>query len=95
MVVGKKDGTLRVVIDYRALNDITVKDAYPLPDIEECVARLANMRYFSTYDAKSGFHQVPMHPDDAAKTAFLSVFGLYEFVGMPMGLTRPLRPSSG
>ena len=45
------------------------------------------MKYFSTYDAKSGFHQIPMHPADAEKTAFTSIFGLYEFIGMPMGLT--------
>ena len=86
VMVPKKDGTYRMCIDYRALNDATVKDSYPLPDIKECLATLCGMKIFSTLDAKGGFWQVPMHPRDASKTAFLSNHGLFEFNGMPMGL---------
>lgn len=87
VMVPKKNGDYRMCIDYRALNDITVKDSYPLPDIKDCLATLTGMKFFSTLDAKSGFWQVPMHKRDARKTAFISNHGLFEFLGMPMGLT--------
>lgn len=68
-----------MVIDYRSLNEKTVPDAYPLPNISEILDQLGSAKYFSTFDLKSGFHQVPMHPDDAQKTAFSTPFGHYEF----------------
>jgi hypothetical protein len=70
MMVTKKDGTHRFCVDYRALNEITVKDSYPLPDIKDCLDALTGMRYFTTLDAKSGFWQVPMSEEDIKKTAF-------------------------
>jgi len=87
LMVPKKDGTLRFCIDYRGLNAITVKDSYPLPDVKDCLATLTGMRYFSTLDAKSGFWQIPVAKADIPKTAFLSSQGLFEWLGMPMGLT--------
>jgi hypothetical protein len=87
VMVPKKTGGYRMCIDYRALNEITVRDSYPLPDIKDCLDALSGMQFFTTLDAKSGFWQVPMHPDHVKKTAVISSHGLFEFLGMPMGLT--------
>lgn len=76
----------RVVVDYRKLNDISVGDAYPLPNIEDILDRLGQATYFSTLDLASGFHQIQMDPKDKAKTAFTTPHGHYEFQRMPFGL---------
>ncbi|XP_043496493.1 uncharacterized protein LOC122520501 [Polistes fuscatus] len=76
----------RMVIDYRNLNEKTVGDAYPIPNITEILDQLGAAKYFSTFDLKSGFHQIEMHPDDRAKTAFSTPHGHYEFNRMPFGL---------
>ncbi|CAH2098401.1 unnamed protein product [Euphydryas editha] len=76
----------RVVIDYRKLNDITIGDTYPIPQINEILDQLGNSKYFSTLDLASGFHQIPMNPADAAKTAFNIPNGHYQFTRMPFGL---------
>lgn len=76
----------RVVIDYRKLNDITVGDSYPLPQISEILDQLGQSKYFSTLDLASGFHQILMDEKDAAKTAFSVPQGHYEFTRMPFGL---------
>ena len=78
VLVRKKTGALRMCCDFRALNAKTVKDSYPLPRIDESMDALAGARYFSTLDLQSAYMQVPMHPDDAHKTAFTTLFGLYE-----------------
>lgn len=76
----------RIVIDYRQLNEKTIGDAYPLPNIEDILDQLGHSQYFSTLDLASGFHQIPMHPDFIEKTAFSTPNGHYEFTRMPFGL---------
>jgi hypothetical protein len=86
LVVGKANGQLRLVIDYRQLNKVTKPDAYPLPKIADMLDALAHSQYFSTLDLTSGFWQVAMNAIDQEKTAFSTKFGTYEFTVMPFGL---------
>ena len=76
----------RMVIDFRLLNEQTVGDAYPLPNITDILDQLGGARYFSVLDLASGFHQIPLHPDSRAKTAFSTPYGHLEFTRMPFGL---------
>ena len=76
----------RVVIDYRALNEKTVGDAYPLPNIIDILDQLGGARYFSVLDLAKGFHQIEIAPGDRHKTVFSTPFGHYEFHRMPFGL---------
>jgi len=75
-----------MVIDYRSLNEKTIGDAYPLPNITEILDQLGSAKYFSTFDLASGFHQIPMDENDAQKTAFSTPHGHYHFNRMPFGL---------
>jgi hypothetical protein len=86
LVVMKKDGTPRVVIDYRALNEVTVKNKYPLPLMDELFDRVAGAQFFSTIDLRNGFHQIAIRPEDREKTAFRTRLGHYEYTVLPMGL---------
>ena len=86
VLVRKKDGTLRLCVDYRRLNSKTVRDAYPLPRIQESFDALTGAQYFSTVDLASGYHQIAMSPEDQHKTAFTTPFGLFEYTRMPFGL---------
>jgi len=86
VLVRKKDGTTRFCIDYRKLNDISIKDAYPLPNIEETFDSLNGASMFCSLDLASGFWQVEMDEAAAAKTAFVTRNGLYQFKVMPFGL---------
>ena len=85
----KKSGEIRLCVDYRELNKQTTKDAYPLPLPDEVQDRLSSSTIFSTLDLQSGYWQVPVNPDDIAKTAFCPGpgMGLYQFRRMPFGLT--------
>lgn len=77
---------IRVVVDYRKLNDKTKSDKFPIPKIEEILDNLGQCAYFTTLDLKAGFHQILMDPRDREKTAFSTDLGHYEFIRMPFGL---------
>ncbi|MCI0564136.1 MAG: reverse transcriptase domain-containing protein, partial [Nitrososphaera sp.] len=77
---------MRVVVDFRKVNDITVGDSFPLPNITEILDQLGKAKYFSTLDLASGFHQIPMEEEDKCKTAFSTPHGHYEHNRMPFGL---------
>ena len=76
-----------MVIDYRALNKLTVKNRYPLPRIDDLFDQLHGARYFTSLDAASGFHQIRLREEDRPKTAFRMPFGHYQFKVLPFGLT--------
>lgn len=76
----------RVVIDYRKLNDVTIGDSYPLPNVSEILDQLGHSKYFTTLDLTSGFHQIKIDPNDATKTAFSTPLGHFQFNRMPFGL---------
>ena len=84
--VRKKDGTLRLCIDYRQLNSVTQDDKYQMPRVEEMVERLGKAKYISKLDLAKGYYQVPVEPDDQSKTAFLTPMGKFQFKRMPFGL---------
>ncbi|MDD2978257.1 reverse transcriptase domain-containing protein, partial [Aquabacterium sp.] len=86
LIVMKKDGTPRVVIDYRALNEVTVKNKYPLPLMDELFDRTQGAQYFTSIDLRNGFHQIAIRPEDREKTAFRTRFGHFEYTVLPMGL---------
>jgi exodeoxyribonuclease III len=86
-VVPKKDGGIRFVTDFRKLNEITIKDKYPLPRIDDMFDRLTGYTIFSTFDLLSGFWQIPVASEDRHKTAFVTGGGLYEYKVLPFGLT--------
>lgn len=83
----KKDGSLQLCVDYRALNKVTTRDSYPLPKISEILDSMAGSTIFSTLDATSRYHQILLSPKDREKTAFAWKNGLYEYTRMPFGLT--------
>jgi len=87
VLVKKKDGSTRFCIDYRQLNEVTRKNAYPLPRIDTCLEALKGNSWFCTLDLASGYWQIKMSDEDRCKTAFASHMGLYEFNRMPFGLT--------
>jgi hypothetical protein len=90
LFVEKKDGTKRMCIDYRALNEVTVKNKYPLPRIEDVFDQLRGASVFSKIDLRSGYHQLRIRPTDIPKAAFITKYGLYEFMVMSFGLTNAI-----
>jgi len=87
LFVHKKEGTLRLCVDYHALNKVTIKNQYPLPRIEELMDRLAGAKYFSKIDLYSGYHQICIKEKDVPKTVFRTRYRHYEFLVLPFGLT--------
>lgn len=86
VLVKNKNGELRMCVDYRGLNKLTVRDNYPLPLIEDCIEYLENKRCFSVLDLKSGFHQVRVAETSIKYTSFVTPNGQYEYTHMPFGL---------
>jgi hypothetical protein len=87
LFVQKKDGSQRMCVDYRSLNDVTCINKYPLPRIEDSFDQMRGSRVFSKINLRSGYHQMNIRPSDIPKTAFSTRYGLYEFTVMSFGLT--------
>jgi hypothetical protein len=85
--VKKKDGSMRMCIDYRNLNAVTVKNKYPLPRINDLLDQLKDAKFFSKIDLRSGYHQMKIRPEDIPKTTFVTRYGQYEFTVVSFGLT--------
>jgi hypothetical protein len=85
--VKKKDQSLHMCVDYRPLNDITIKNKYPLSHIDILFGQLSKAKVFSKIDLRSGYHQIKICPEDIHKTAFSTRYRLYEYLVMSFGLT--------
>jgi hypothetical protein len=85
--VEKNDGTQRMCVDYRSLNEVMIKNKYPLPSIEDLFDQLKGACVFSKIDLRSGYHQLRIKASDIPKTAFTTRYGLYEYTVMSFGLT--------
>jgi hypothetical protein len=87
LFVEKKDETQRMCVDYRSLNEVTIKNKYPLPRIEDLFDQMKGARVFSKINLRLGYHQLKIRESDIPKTAFRTWYGLYEYTVMSFGLT--------
>jgi hypothetical protein len=87
LFVEKKDGTQQMCVDYRSLNEVTIKNKYPLPRIEDLFDQMKGASMFSKIDLRSGYHQLKIRESDIPKIAFRTWYGLYEYTVMSFGLT--------
>jgi len=87
LLVKKKDGSMRLCIDYRQLNKVTIKNRYPLPRIDDLMDQLVGARVFSKIDLRSDYHQIKVKDEDMQKTAFMTRYGHYEYKVMPFGVS--------
>jgi hypothetical protein len=83
----RKDGSQRLCVDYRSFNDVTIKNKYPLPCIEDLFDQMRGAKVVSKIDLRLGYHQMKIRPSDIPKTAFSTRYGLYKFTVMSFGLT--------
>lgn len=91
VLVKKKTEEMRLCIDYRALNKLTIKDRYPLPFIEDQLEQLKNKNYFTKLDLKSAFHQVKMSKESVKYTSFITPIGQFEYLKLPLAFVIHLR----
>ena len=97
----KTSGKIRPCVDYRRLNEVTVKDAFPLPRISDCLDVVAGAKFLSSFDLTSGFYQVPIRVSDIPKSAFCTKYGLFEYLTMtgmtnsPAVFQRPMELALG
>jgi Reverse transcriptase (RNA-dependent DNA polymerase) len=85
MFAPKTDGRLRMCLDYRALNKVTIKDQNPIPPVDEIFDRLQGSKHFSTLDLRSGYYQIKIREEDVPKTCIRTRYGNFEFLVMPFG----------
>ena len=90
LLVPIKDGSFGMRVDYHALNKMTIKNRFPIPRIDGILDKLGGASIFSRIDLKCGYHEIRIQPQDVYKTAFITTFGLYEYLVMPFGLTNAL-----
>lgn len=86
MAVPKKTGDVRICIDFRAINQLTTPDNYPLPRIDDLLAIVSSANYLTTLDLTQGYHQIELTPSTIPKTAFIAHCGKFEYVRLPFGL---------
>ena len=89
LFIKKKDGSMRLCVDYQELNKVTIKNSYPFPRIDNLFDQLQGSCVFSKIDLRSGYHQLKVKPEDVSKSAFRTRYGHFEFLVMPFGLTMP------